>query len=53
MAFSLEDLELELIDFGVDELDADEEEIVIYGEFGVVQCHSEVSRRQRLRNHQR
>ena len=30
---SLEDLELELIDFGVDELDADEEEIVIYGEF--------------------
>ena len=30
---SLEDLELELIDFGVDEADADEEEIVIYGEF--------------------
>ena len=30
---SLEDLELELIDFGVDEVDADEEEIVIYGEF--------------------
>lgn len=32
---SLEDLELELIDYGVDELDADEEsnEIVIYGEF--------------------
>ena len=30
---SLEDLDLELIDFGVDEVDADEEEIVIYGEF--------------------
>ena len=30
---SLEDLELELIDFGVDEVDADEEQIVIYGEF--------------------
>ena len=30
---SLEDLELELIEFGVDEVDADEEEIVIYGEF--------------------
>lgn len=30
---SLEDLELELIDFGVDEVDADEDEIVIYGEF--------------------
>ena len=30
---SLEDLELELIDFGVDEVDADEEDIVIYGEF--------------------
>ena len=30
---SLEDLELELIDFGVDEVDVDEEEIVIYGEF--------------------
>ncbi|MBQ8423626.1 MAG: YebC/PmpR family DNA-binding transcriptional regulator [Coprobacter sp.] len=30
---SLEDLELELIDFGVDELDADDEEIVLYGEF--------------------
>ncbi len=30
---SLEDLELELIDFGVDELDQDDEEIVIYGEF--------------------
>ncbi len=30
---SLDDLELELIDFGVDELDADDEEIVLYGEF--------------------
>ena len=30
---SLEDLELELIDFGVDELEADEEEWVLYGEF--------------------
>lgn len=30
---SLEDLELELIDYGVDELDEDDEEIVIYGEF--------------------
>ena len=30
---SLEDLELELIDFGVDELDADDEEIVLYGAF--------------------
>lgn len=30
---SLEDLELELIDFGVDEVDEDEDEIVIYGEF--------------------
>ena len=30
---SLEDLELELIDFGVDEVEADEEAIVIYGEF--------------------
>lgn len=30
---SLEDLELELIDYGVDELDEDEDEIVIYGEF--------------------
>lgn len=30
---SLEDMELELIDFGVDEVDQDEEEIVIYGEF--------------------
>lgn len=30
---SLEDLELELIDYGVDELEEDEDEIVIYGEF--------------------
>ena len=30
---SLEDLELELIDYGVDELDKDEEDIVIYGAF--------------------
>ena len=30
---SLEDLELELIDYGVDEIDEDETEIVIYGEF--------------------
>lgn len=30
---SLEDLELELIDFGVDELIEDEGEIVLYGEF--------------------
>lgn len=30
---SLEDLELELIDFGADEVDEDEDEIVIYGEF--------------------
>lgn len=30
---SLEDLELELIDYGVDELEADWEEIVLYGEF--------------------
>ena len=29
----LEDLELELIDYGVDELEADEEEIVAYGAF--------------------
>ena len=29
---SLEDLELELIDYGVDELEADGEEIVLYGE---------------------
>ncbi len=30
---SVEDLELELIDYGVDELEADEEEIVLYGAF--------------------
>ena len=30
---SLEDLEFELIDYGVDELEADGEEIVLYGEF--------------------
>ena len=30
---SLEDLELELIDYGVEELEQDEEEIVIYGDF--------------------
>lgn len=30
---SLEDLELELIDYGVDELEEDEDEIIIYGEF--------------------
>ncbi|NLX80819.1 MAG: YebC/PmpR family DNA-binding transcriptional regulator [Proteiniphilum sp.] len=30
---SLEDLELELIDFGVDEVEADENEIYLYGEF--------------------
>ncbi len=30
---SLEDLELELIDYGVDELENDEEEIVLYGAF--------------------
>ncbi len=30
---SLEDLELELIDYGVDELVADEDEIYLYGEF--------------------
>lgn len=30
---SLEDLELELIDYGVDELEAEEEEIVLYGAF--------------------
>ena len=29
----IEDLELELIDYGVDELEADEDEIVLYGEF--------------------
>lgn len=30
---SLEDLELELIDYGVDEVEADDEEIVLYGSF--------------------
>lgn len=30
---SLEDLELELIDYGVDEIEADEDEIMLYGEF--------------------
>ncbi len=30
---SVEDLELELIDYGVDELDADEDGITLYGEF--------------------
>ena len=30
---SMEDLELELIDYGVDEIEADEEEIMIYGAF--------------------
>ena len=30
---SLEDLELELIDFGVDELEEEEDEIILYGEF--------------------
>ena len=30
---SLEDLELELIDFGVDEVDDDEDGIVLYGDF--------------------
>ena len=30
---SVEDLELEMIDYGVDEVEADEEETVLYGEF--------------------
>ncbi len=30
---SVEDLELEMIDYGVDEVEADEEEIVLYGDF--------------------
>lgn len=30
---SLEDLELELIDYGVDEIEQDEEDIILYGEF--------------------
>jgi YebC/PmpR family DNA-binding regulatory protein len=31
--FPLEDLELELIDYGVDEVEEDEDEIVLYGDF--------------------
>ncbi len=41
---SLEDLELELIDYGVDELEADEDEIMLYGafeEFANIQKHLE------------
>ena len=41
---SIEDLELELIDYGVDEVEADEEEIVLYGafeEFGSIQKYLE------------
>jgi len=41
---SLEELELELIDFGVDEVEADEDEIIISGEFSqnsVIQKHLE------------
>ncbi len=41
---SIEDLELELIDYGVDELEADEDEIVLYGafeEFANIQKHLE------------
>ena len=30
---SLDDLELELIDYGVDELDEDEGEVILYGDF--------------------
>ena len=30
---SVEDLELEMIDYGVDEVDEDEDEVVLYGEF--------------------
>lgn len=43
---SIEDLELELIDYGVDELEADEDEIVLYGafeEFANIQKHLEVN----------
>ncbi len=43
---SVEDLELELIDYGVDEVEADEEEIVLYGafeEFANIQKHLEES----------
>ncbi|MDR0536654.1 MAG: YebC/PmpR family DNA-binding transcriptional regulator [Tannerellaceae bacterium] len=32
-SLSLEDLELELIDYGVDEVEEDEDEIILYGEF--------------------
>ena len=41
---SVEDLELELIDYGVDEVEADEEEIILYGafeEFANIQKHLE------------
>jgi len=41
---SVEDLELELIDYGVDEVETDEEEIVLYGafeEFANIQKHLE------------
>ena len=41
---SVEDLELEMIDYGVDEVEADEEESVLYGEFSVnnnIQHHLE------------
>jgi YebC/PmpR family DNA-binding regulatory protein len=41
---SLDDLELELIDYGVDELEEDEGEIILYGEFSqhaVIQKHLE------------
>lgn len=43
---SLEDLELELIDYGVDELEEDEDEIILYGEFSqnsVIQKYLEES----------
>ena len=48
---SLEDLELELIDYGVDEVDEDEEEVVIYGEFAPELRYPEIFGRERLRNH--
>ena len=38
---SIEDLELELIDYGVDELEADDEEIVLYGAF---EANSEIQK---------
>ena len=41
---SMEELELELIDFGVDEVEEDEGEIIIYGEFSqnsIIQKHLE------------